>query len=79
MTILVERFLRRVSHNSSTVEEHRTVESILVQDINTPQRSVTSRLPSPSTIPSPDNIQMSRLRAESPGSLRASRTSQVKT
>ena len=77
MTILVERFLRRVSHNSSNIEERTTVESILVQDLNTPQRSVTPRLPSPSALHSPDNMQMSRLRTESAGSLRASRPSQV--
>ena len=77
MTILVERFLRRVSHNSSNIEEHHTVESILAQDINTPQRSVTSRLPSPSRVPSSENMQMSRLRVESDGSKRPSRPSQV--
>ena len=57
MTLLVERFLRRVSRNSTIEEEPTRVEN--GHENTTPQRSLNSR------VPSPENIGMTVLRMES--------------
>ena len=70
MTILVERFLRRVSRHS-TIEEQNTVGSILTTDLSTPRRSVMSGLPSPEDMP------MTELKVESEDFLTSKKQTRV--
>ena len=70
MTILVERFLRRFSRNSS--DEQNTAESILPE---TPGTNSARRQTTPG-LPSPENMPMTRLSIQSVNSNAPARVSE---